>query len=486
MTPSVEIEVLDNQLDIRAPQDAVLAVAATASSGPLGVSAPVTQTQALVDTYVSGPLVEACAYAIERFGLTVLPVLTDSSVAGGYGTLTDGITGTSEPTLDATAEPIDEYEVVIRFKSGGTIGTTGITYWRSYDGGRTGLKSTDPVYALGTATKLTVPGGGAIDFGAGTIIANDQLSYPTTAPGFSAAELGAALTSLRLTQARWTSLLVYGDLDATKLSTLDAGLEAMHTAGRERRAVAHARKPTPGESEATYLSAMITAFGASASRRVALCAGGAKIDSSISRRRYRRSPALAVGALAAAVSEEIDLAELAYGPLPGVAIADGNGNPDEHDERINPGLDDQRFLSLRSWEGRAGVWVNNPRLFAPVGSDFLYLQYGRIVDVACTVARTELEPILNRGVLVRTDGSGRIDPALALAIEGQINARLGSALVGNRKATAVVFTLSRTDDVLRTGAIGWQVRVIPLAYLKKLNGKVALVASANAPATVTG
>ncbi|WP_437623386.1 DUF2586 family protein [Sorangium sp. So ce1151] len=488
MNPTVEIEVLDNQLDIRAPQDAMLAVVATSADGPLGVAAPITQTQDLVSTYVEGPLVEACAYAIERFGLTVLPVRTDSSVAGGYGALTTSTAGTSVPTIDNTTEPDDELELVIQFVAGGTVGTTGMTYRVSLDGGRTGLLSTDRTYALGTANNIVVAGtGGArVNFAAGTIPAGFKLSFPTTAPKWNASELAAGLTALRQTKARWTALQVYGDMDATGLSTLDAGLEAMHAAGRERRAVAHVRKPNAGETEAQYLAALTTALGGSSSKRVALCAGYAKVDSSISRRRYRRPPSVPIAALAAAVSEEIDLAELAYGPLPGVAIADGNGNPDEHDEFINPGLDDQRFTTLRSWEGRAGVWVNNPRLFAPVGSDFLYLQYGRIVDIACTVARTELEPILSRPVEVRKDGSGRIDPNVALAIEGQINARLGSALVGLRKATSVSFTLSRTDDVLRTGQIGWQVRVLPLAYIKKLRGKVALVASASAPVTVTG
>ena len=78
------------------------------------------------------------------------------------------------------------------------------------------------------------------------------------------------------------------------------------------------------------------------------------------------------------------------------------------------------------------------------------------------------------------------DPEAATSIEGQLNARLGDAIVAKRKGTAVVFTLSRTDDVLRTGSIGWQVRVLPLAYIKKMRGTVALVASASAPANVRG
>ncbi|WP_437671525.1 DUF2586 family protein [Sorangium sp. So ce131] len=483
-TPSIEIEVLDNQLGIRAPADAVLAIVATAAGGPFYTPTPTTRTKDLVDTFVEGPLVEAGAYAIERFGLTVLPVRTDASVAGRFGPLAQNLGGTSVATIDNTTEPTDELEVVIKFITGGTVGADGITYQYSLDGGRT----FSITRALGTASNIVLPeaGNARVTFSEGTIGARGQLSFPTTAPCWNAAELAEAVTALRHTRARWTALEVYGDLDSMALSALDAGLEAMHAAGRNRRAVAHARKPEAGETPAAYLAALSAAFGESASRRVAVCAGYAKIDSSVSRRRYRRPPSLAVAPLAASVSEEIDLAELAYGPLPGVFIRDANGNPDEHDETVFPGLDDARFLTLRSWENRAGVWVNNPRLFAPVGSDFLYLQYGRVIDLACDIARTELEPILSRGVEVRRDGSGRIDPEVATSIEGQLNARLGDAIVAKRKGTAVAFTLSRDDDVLRTGAIGWQVRVLPLAYIKKMRGTVALVASASATANVRG
>src|SRR5678816_2930728 len=103
-----------------------------------------------------------------------------------------------------------------------------------------------------------------------------------------------------------TYLVVYGDMASTSLSVLDAKLEAMATAGRPRRAMAHARKPAAGETPAQYLAALQAAFGSSSSRRVDMCAGYCKTDSSVSRRRYGRPPALAAASLAAAVSEEID------------------------------------------------------------------------------------------------------------------------------------------------------------------------------------
>lgn len=482
--PSVELQILDNQLGIRAPVDAVLAIAGTATAGDFNKPKVRTRIKDVQDEFASGPLVEACAYAIERYGFTVMPVRTRASLAGAYGASTIAFQGTSTPSIDTSVAPPDELDPLLLFKSGGTVGNEGITYQWSLDGGVT----MSPLTALGAANFIQFPdtGGMRVNLSAGTIAPKDSLAFYTTAPRWTADELAEALEALRLTQARWSFLEVYGDMDSSALSMLDAKLEAMAKAGRNRRAMAHARKPDPSEDPSNYLDELTSQFRDSSSRRVALCAGYAKIDSSISRRRYRRPPSLAVAPLAASVSEEIDLAELAYGPLPGVFIRDGNGNPDEHDELVFPGLDDARFLTLRSWEGRGGVWVNNPRLFSPVGSDFLYLQYGRVIDIACRIAREELEPILSRGVFVIPDGSGRIEPETALSIEGQITGRLSAELIGSRKATAVVFTLSRTDDVLRTGELGWQVRVVPLAYIKKLKGTVALVASANSPATVAG
>jgi hypothetical protein len=480
--PSVDNTVLDNQLGIRAPSGAVLAIIASASSGDVAAPASYTQIKDLQTAHTRGRLVEGGAYAIERYGLTVLAVRCTASTAGGYGTLTVSFTGTSVPTLDTAVHPEDDYEIVVVFPKGGTRGTTGITYQVSHDGGVTfGIET-----ALGTATSITVPdGGGKIDLATGTIDAGDQLSFPTTAPKWNATDLDAALQALKVTQSIWTSLVVFGACDSTALSTIDAKLEAMADT-RPRRAVAHFRNPNAGETEAQYLTAFQALAATSSSRRTALCAGAARVDSSVSRRRYRTTAALAIAPLLASVTEEIDLAELAYGPLPGVFIRDANGNPDEHDEFINPGLDDARGMTLRSWEGRSGVWVNNPRLFSPVGSDFIYIQYGRIIDLACVIVRAELEPILSRAIEVLPDGTGRVKPAVLRSIEGQVNGKLRAALVGARKATSATLRLSRTDNVLQTGQLSYEVRVVPLAYPKKIKGTTALVASESAAATAAG
>jgi hypothetical protein len=484
--PKVTISVPDNQLGVRAPATAVLAIVACATAGDIATPQPYARIEDVVTEHTSGPLVEAAAYAIERYGLTVLCVRATTTTDGSHGTITKSISGTSDVVATSGAHPVDEYDVVVVVTTGGTVGTAGIKYKYSLDGGQT----YSPILALGTAATLAISGTGvSFDLDAtDTLIAGDSWSCPTVAPIFDNTGLAAALDALAATQSPWTMLEVCGIMSTTFVTTIQAKLDTMATAGRPRRAFAHVRKPNAGESEAAYLSSLQTTWSAEAAKRVVLCAGYARIDSSIGARpRYRRPPSFAVAPLAASVSEEADLAELAY-PLPGVSLRDGNGNPvtSLHDEVANPGLDDARFLTLRSWEGRQSVYVTNPRLFAADGSDFLYLQYGRVVDTACVIAREELEPLLSKGVTVKPDGSGRISTEDAVAIEGPVNARLSSVLVGPRKATSALFSLSRTDDVLRTGTISWKVRVVPLAYIKLLSGAVALVASANAAATVNG
>lgn len=477
--PSVPITIPDGQLGIRAPSSAVLAILATATDGEIGVPKTATRKEDLVDEFVSGPLVEQGAYAIERYGLTILSTRVEAETDGSHGAIdTSGVEGTSVVTLDGAVDPVDDFEVYVEFTTGGTIGVAGIKYRESYDNGRT----FSPVKALGTAATLTVAGAAKFNFAAGTIEPGDVVKVQAFAPAWGADSLAVGLDAIRVTQAPWTRLGIYGDCNSAAISLIDAKLEQMASKGRNRRAIGHARAAASGEDASDYLAALQAELGGSACRRLLLTAGRCKTDSSVARRRYRRPPSLAVAARSASLSEEIDMAEINLGPLPGVFIRDEHGNPDEHDETVNPGLDEARFCTLRTWESRTGTFVNNPRLFSPVGSDFIWLQYGLVVDLVCSLVRPALEPILNKGVFVVPDGSGQIDPEVATSIEGLVNGILSRHVVGARKATRCLFVLDRKHDVLRTGRQPWKVRTVPLAYIKEMPGEVALVAEESSPA----
>ena len=184
----------------------------------------------------------------------------------------------------------------------------------------------------------------------------------------------------------------------------------------------------------------------------------------------------AVAALAASVDESVDLAYTGLGALPGVAVRDSNGNPDEHDESANPGLDDARFCVLRTIDGKAGVYVNNPRLFSAAGSDFQFLQHRRIMNLAKQTLRVFFVDRLSKEVVVDAT-TGFIAETEAAEIEAGADAALRAVLlakpkvsgggVGGKKTRFV--QVSRTDNLLSTSTMTVQASVIPLAYPKAIN-----------------
>lgn len=103
------------------------------------------------------------------------------ATAGAYGALT--VTGAGTATIGAgSTAPASDYDVRVRFTQGGTVGSPGIQYVASLDGGVTyDLNPTD----LGVANVVVVSSlasGVSINLGAGTVLANELVSFQTEGP----------------------------------------------------------------------------------------------------------------------------------------------------------------------------------------------------------------------------------------------------------------------------------------------------------------
>lgn len=462
--PRVTQNELDGALGVLPPSSGdLLAVLGVSSSGPVGLPATYGRVPQLVADFGTGPLVEAAARHIETTGNPVVVVRTGQTTVATMGTIDDdGVAGTSAVTATSGAAPLDDYEVVVEIVNGGTRGTTGITYRTSLDGGRTW----SPITALGTGIVLAIPGSGvSFDLAAGTLVAGDTWSCRTTAAAPNATELGAAIDALRVTAVRWGLLHIATPIDATLFDAVETAFAALAPAGKFRAWVASVRTPNVGETEAQYLAAMSTAFASKSTRFGELCAGAAKVTSSVSRRTFRRPVSFVVASREAAVAEHINIADLNLGALVGVSIRDANGNPDEHDESINPGLDDARFTTLRTWEGRSGVFVTRPRIFSSEGSDFDIMPKRRVMNLARRATRSYLELRLNQPIQVDRE-TGFILEEEALEIEAGGRAALAAVLSGAPKASAWSFVVSRTDNLLSTKTLTATTRVVPLAYVE--------------------
>lgn len=151
------------------------------------------------------------------------------------------------------------------------------------------------------------------------------------------------------------------------------------------------------------------------------------------------------------------------GPLRNVSIRDANGNPDEHDETANPGLADARFTTLRTWEGRQGVYVNEPLIFSPTGSDFTLMAHRRVMNLALETLRPYFEERCSRPIRVDKT-TGFILESEAREIEAGANARLRAALLTTPKASHAYCVIARDENILSTRTVSGEARVIPLAY----------------------
>lgn len=469
MIPSVNLTILANALGILPPSAGdIMAVVGVSTSGPFNTPAAFARATDIIANFGAGPTVEAACYALEKVGKPIVFVRADGYQDGSFGDLNVSFVGTSVPTLGATL-PIDDFEAILTVVTGGTIGTVGIILKWSLDGGKT----FSPAFKLGTANSFVFPtsGGVTIDFAAGTLFKNDTLDFITIAPKWTTQSLSDALVSLGQTGQRWNFAEIVGPCDVLDCVVLDSvfmGMEVSSTNPQYKFAICNTRIPNPGETEIEYTDSLETDFGDFSSSRVSVCAGADRTLSSVSRRNYRRPASFAIAARCNAVTAATDLGQVDLGPLPAVGIKDANQNPDEHDETLNPGLDDLRFCVLRSIAGFPGVYVNNPNIMATPGSDFSLIQYRRVMDIACTVTKFTLTLRLNSSVKVDAT-TGFIIEQDALDIEAAVKSALTIALLAPGFASSINFVLSRVDNILSTKTLTGSARIVPLGYLKTIN-----------------
>jgi hypothetical protein len=463
--PKVTITELDGQLGVLPPSAGKLyALVGASTGGTLAADTPASYARVkdLVAALGVGPLVEAAASYIERKGKPVLVVRSGQTTAGACSAIsaTGAPTGTSVVTENSGTAPFDDYDVVLYVVLGGTIGTGPITLKWSVDGGKTYSANV----SLGTAVFLTLGDTGVrLNFAAGTMVTGEYYTARTTAPQWNGTELGTALDALMASAVQWELVHIVGPLDSTFFDTVDAKITGGVTAGKYHAWIGNTRVPTVGESESTYLTSVSGVFASDTSKHGVLCAGATKMTSSITGRKYKRPWAFRYAMEEADASEEVNTADMNRGPLSGVSVRDVNGNADEHDESLSPGLDDARFCVARTVEGLPGVYVNRPRLFSTDGSDFQLLPHRRVMNLAHAALRLFFIRRLNKPILV-DKATGFILEEEALEIEAGAIAAMRSVLLAKPKASEVEFTLSRTDNVLSTKTLTGDARVIPLGY----------------------
>lgn len=471
--PSVDVEKADFQTGSVGPDPTgVMAFIAASAIGTPNVAGSYARDDLAFGDYGTGPLVEYASYTLQVGKKPVVLVKGGASIAATYTALTKAIVGTCVPTAGASV-PLDEYEPLVTIVGGGTVGTPGITYTYSLDGG----DSQSGLQALGSATTLTIPKSGvSFALAAGTLLDGDSWYCFTTRPLCNDTDVAAALEALRVTRLPWEGVFVDSNFGTGTVGLVDTWAGGLEAVGQFHFFVLntrHKNQPVPtAETESAYAAAMTTATATSASIRGCVGVDAADYTSTMTGWSQPRPTAMFLVARAALIPIGEDPAYVARGNVPDATIS-LNGNPRWHDEDLYPNLDSQRLVTLRSFSspGPQGVYICNANVISPSGSDYLWLQHIRCMNRACSIVWQVLTGQLSIGVATKPadpqTGLVYIQEKDAARLDGLCNSALATPMKG--QVTAVSSTLSRTDDLSSNSSSTAHatLAIVSLKYLKK-------------------
>lgn len=447
--PYVDVNILDFQLGIVLPLAEGESVKMGVSSlGTINTIYSANKPQSAKDQLGVGPLVEASAYHINTSKRTTYMMPLNASVAGTNGAITKS--NGSGPTVTVAGAPRDAYQFIIKFTKTGILGTAVFQFSQDNGDVFTGdiTLPSGGSYLLGT-TNVTAT------FPAGTYTLGDTYSWTATAPYYSLTDLANGMTPLLADKSKqWEFVHVVGSpATVAAAASLMAALDThMSTAEGQYRFV-HAIHEVPDDTDTNILAAFTTT-----SKRVSPCAGSCELVSPIGSNIYQRNSSWPYAARLSSIEISEDAAWVGRGPLTGVTKL-------YRDENATPALDAAGFVTLRTWDGAAGFFVSNPRIMAPLGSDFWLAQYRRIMDRACAVDRNAMLKYSSAKIKVDAK-TGFILAYIADAIDDDCGGQLKSSLVRPGHATSATSLIARDQNLLSVPTLITEVRVVPPTYPK--------------------
>jgi hypothetical protein len=474
--PNVTNTILENGLGLQPPSAIGRHVKLGSSSGgtvnTLYEFATIDQA---VATLVDGPLCDAVCYCLGEAtqGVAPSPVLAmpcTASTSASVGTVTPTRTSTSTGTVATTGStPHDSYPVRVVIVAPGTLGTATFKY--SLDGGN----RYTPAIVMPSGGTYTAVGGIVLVFTAGSgpiyFEAGDLFAFATVEPKCTTTNLRSAWTALLLDSRDWEGAHVVGPAaDETDLAArFDEMATDVNTAETGRREVWCMIEGPPSISDATLTSTMVT----KANSRMSIADDFEDLIVPSTGNQLKRSQAWGLVARAMGVAPHVDPARVKSGALSSANIRL------YRDESVTPGLDTARFSTLRTWLRRTGIFVGNFNMFSAPGSDITTLPFRRVMDIMCNTAyfglvnqssenfRVDPVPVTDPVTGLRYNRILEID---ALRIEGEVQELLNDALLRPGYVSQVVFALSRTDAILTSKTLHYQVKAVPLGYAKQLIG----------------
>jgi len=386
-------------------------------------------------------------------------VLADYWTANGANCPTDAdATGTSVLALSGT--PRDRYKFRIKVTRATTTagdGTGAVRY--SLDDGET------------YAPEVPIPGSRAVEIGdtgvtvtfsAASLVVDEEYSFESAAPVFTAAALDTALRALEVASVTdHEGVVIAGAIDATYFDEIEGSHDRLITASKPRWFLAHARRQGAtlyGESASTWATAILGAtpgFSGTDANMIAVAAGDCTQKDSL------HGDAILDRSIAFGIAPRLGAIDAAEHPgrVRSGALAIETLTHDLAASTTLGALDAQGFIGAQSIQGVSGYYATATTR-AAVGSDFTTIMRVRVMCFACRAALARMVEECNESIPVNNDGTIRADVAdgLDASVTSFLTRELG------RRASSVAIQVDRTADLVSTSTLPFKVRLVPLGY----------------------
>jgi hypothetical protein len=402
---------------------------------------------------------EGTSYAAMHINETRRPVvfvgMPIETKGASSAVVTTAWAGTSEVTLtdNATTGCLTEVQAILRVVVGGTRGTAGVVLELSLDNG-VSWKS----IRLGTAVSYAIPNiNVTINFGAGTFLAGEYVTWTATGPQTNAAGLTLARNGLAAKRFPIRTVLATGVYSAALATNLET--EANAYASANERFV-FARCAIADKSTGTwpvFAATQAGLFDGLEARRVSTSLGHRRKQCPLTSWSFRRPAAWA--ASLREYRRDMDLHNSTWwrgaGPLDGWFLAEGD---DEYDERVHGGALAGKFTTFATLaNGSTGMFIAKDLTRAALDSPLLLPNNMAVTNEACTICQRVTQRWLGQSLVLQTDGTA--DPNSLADLEEAINSELFRELLAEKvpgrgpRASAVRWEASKDDDLRGAAAV---------------------------------
>ena len=324
-------------------------------------------------------------------------------------------------------------------------------------------RDSTPVADFGGLDGLTVTL--AMDGAATKIPVDTEWDFRVGAPNGR----GETLTAINLllgSRKRFEWISIAGPSDNSLWASLATlGQTAVEQHSRYVHFKCQARAPKAAESTANWITALTgTERGAVSDGRVQVYAGWTRAADPVSGRLGTRGLA-EIGAGWSArrrPHEPVDAVE--YGALPGVVgLYPGDLSKSQIEE-----LDAAGYTTARYYPGETGVYVTQGRTLAADTSDFRSEERRRVMDRACRLVYERQFRYLNSTIRIGADGRLVGIKSFQRASQQPLD-----QMVRRQEVSAAEVSIDPVQDVLSTGVIETEIKVVPLGKLRTIRTTIS-------------